>query len=77
MTHIKEKNSSDYNGIESYIFEKWEEEDISWFPIGRALDLKEDESEEDHKGLIHTWKKFLEKHGEENLINHELYPESD
>ena len=73
LTHIKEKNSSDYNGIESYIFEKWEQQDISWFPIGKALELNEVEHEEDEDktGFVSVWKKFIEKHGEEKITGAE------
>lgn len=71
LTHVKETNSSEFNGIESYIYEKWQEEDLSWFPIGRALDLKEEGEEEENSGLFHIWKSFLERHGEEKIIGDE------
>lgn len=30
----------DYTGIESLVFEKFENDDISWFPIGKAQILE-------------------------------------
>lgn len=32
IAYLKEKDSTDYTGIESYISEKLEENDVSWFP---------------------------------------------
>lgn len=61
LTHIKEKNSSDFNGTESYIQEKWEEEDLSWFPIGKAGVLREDEEKEENKGLEAKFKRFMSR----------------
>jgi hypothetical protein len=72
LTHISEKNSSDHNGIESYIFENWKEDDISWFPIGRSLDLIEEEVDEESKknSVDNVWKNFVKKHGEVNVLGH-------
>jgi len=35
------KNKNDLNGFESYILEKYNSDEISWFPIGQAIALKE------------------------------------
>lgn len=32
IAYLMQKNSSDYTGIESYVREKVEKQDISWFP---------------------------------------------
>jgi hypothetical protein len=63
LTHIKLINQSDLNGTESYILEKWEKDDISWFPIGRAGALKELKEEEDAEEeiLLKKFGKFLER----------------
>jgi hypothetical protein len=36
---LKTKDETDFNGNESYIAEKFEKEDISWFPLHKALSL--------------------------------------
>lgn len=41
LIHLKNKMREDLNGFESYILEKFEKEEISWFPIGQAIALKE------------------------------------
>ena len=39
VIHLKLKEPKDYNGTESYVARKLKSNDISWFPIGRALSL--------------------------------------
>ena len=34
------------NGTERRVFKQWKEGDLSWFPIGRAKRLKNDEEQE-------------------------------
>ena len=41
IVHLNSKNSSDYDGIETYIAEKYEVFDQSWLPNGIALCLNE------------------------------------
>ena len=33
---------TDYNGIESYIADKMAKDDISWFPIGKSISIKDE-----------------------------------
>ena len=40
IVHLKLKDSINYTGIESLIFDKLENDDISWFPIGKAQILE-------------------------------------
>ena len=37
LLHLKTKDSSDRNGIESYVIEKYQEKDYSWVPRLKAL----------------------------------------
>ena len=39
IIYLRAKNSLDYNGTESYVFEKYEKDDISWFPLDKAMSL--------------------------------------
>ena len=39
VIHLTLKDPKDYNGTESYVSGKLKMNDISWFPIGRALSL--------------------------------------
>ena len=46
MYNLKRKNIVDMNGIESYIYEKIQNNDITWIPLRRALVLEQEISEE-------------------------------
>lgn len=37
--YLKSKDSTEFNGIESYVSDKLKHEDINWFPIKRCLDI--------------------------------------
>jgi len=32
IIHLKSKDESDFNGVESYIYEQLEAEEMDWFP---------------------------------------------
>jgi len=52
IAYIQDKEKTEYTGLESYIAEQIENEEISWFPTHRALILKGTPgSEEDNGGL--------------------------
>ena len=40
---LKQKDETEFDGIESYIFSKIQpnREDISWFPIDKCIEIKE------------------------------------
>lgn len=40
IIHLKTKDKTDYNGTESFIFYKLEEEDVSWFPLHTSICLE-------------------------------------
>jgi len=46
IAYIVDKDKTDYTGLESYIAEQIEKQEISWFPTFRALVLKDQTSEE-------------------------------
>lgn len=48
-SYIEFKDKNDYNGSESYIKSKIDQQDLSWFPIKRAKSVKEDEEIDDIK----------------------------
>ena len=54
IVYLKDKDKLEYNGTESYIFEKLENDDLSWFPILRAMSLahKTLEEEKDIKTIV-------------------------
>ena len=39
IVHLKYKNPIEYTGLESTIHHKYMDDDMSWFPIGKALSL--------------------------------------
>lgn len=41
LYHLKSKEENDMTGIESDVFKRLQEEDISWIPVGRSLSLSE------------------------------------
>jgi len=43
--NLENKDKTDYNGIESYVSKMLEDDDIGWFPIGRALSVDDEEDE--------------------------------
>lgn len=44
---VKVKDFTDYNGFETYVKEKMDQEDINWFPFlkTRVLSIKKDQEE--------------------------------
>lgn len=40
LMHLKSKDQTEYLGIESYVWEKFTQDDISFFPMHRALVLE-------------------------------------
>jgi len=54
--YLSSKDTSDHNGIESYIHAKYEGKDIAWIPRMNALCLNnaggEDEDEDDSEFLL-------------------------
>jgi len=65
LTHLKEINSSDQNGTESFIYEKVFEgdgEDISWLPLGRTRSIKLSTVEEEQsvEGLFESFLKKMQ-----------------
>lgn len=47
MYSLKKKDSTNFNGIESYVNDKNRADDISWFPINQALCIRKNEIESD------------------------------
>ena len=54
LIYLRTKNRLDFTGTESYVCDKFENEDLSWFPIQRALSLvsSDKEEEEDVKAMV-------------------------
>jgi hypothetical protein len=40
IVHLQSKDSTDYTGIESYVFEQYEGGEVSWVPLMKAICLK-------------------------------------
>lgn len=48
LYYLEKKDPTEFNGIESYIQEKLDVEDISWFPIMKSISINmEDEKDKD------------------------------
>lgn len=55
IVFLKSKPKLDYNGTESYIYKKIKSDDLSWFPMNRAMSLSDsggDDENDDVKKLI-------------------------
>ena len=39
IIHLQRKDPTEYSGLESYVWEKYEEEDISWLPLHKAIKI--------------------------------------
>jgi inositol 1,4,5-triphosphate receptor type 1 len=35
ISHLQEKDETEFNGEESYVWDKLENKDVTWIPIGR------------------------------------------
>ena len=44
MAYLRDKEVTEYTGIESYVAEKVQNEDISWFPNHRAMVIKQEDA---------------------------------
>lgn len=51
MYHLRKKDVTDYNGIESFVSEKLKQDDNSWFPLLKAMTIA-DEGEEDVEQVL-------------------------
>ncbi|KAL4475530.1 hypothetical protein ABPG72_009219 [Tetrahymena utriculariae] len=47
LIHLRFKNINDFDGTESYVYQKYRKQDISWFPIGQSLKLQKAAVNED------------------------------
>lgn len=53
MYSLKKKDYTEYDGIESYIQKKIDNEDINWFPMNISLSLEDNQvATQDIKGQI-------------------------
>ena len=73
MVHLNSKDTSDHNGIESYINSKYNDKDVSWLPRGKALCLQSiiDDDEDDRaadelRTTMRNWQQSI------HAINKEL-----
>jgi len=49
IAYVREKESTEYTGIESYVADQLERNEIQWFPHYRALCIKDDSNEIESK----------------------------
>jgi len=42
IIHLNTKDTTEFNGIESFVAAKLVEDDISWFPFNKAIALESD-----------------------------------
>ena len=40
LIYLRNKNSLDYNGTESFLADRISKDDLSWFPLDRAMSLE-------------------------------------
>ena len=55
------KDEEEMNGVESYVFEKYSNEELSWLPVGRAICIQ---SESLEKGIEEKIEHIQDKIGE-------------
>eukprot|EP00828_Plagiopyla_frontata_P005103 TRINITY_DN11995_c0_g2_i1.p3 TRINITY_DN11995_c0_g2~~TRINITY_DN11995_c0_g2_i1.p3 ORF type:complete len:204 (-),score=44.84 TRINITY_DN11995_c0_g2_i1:66-677(-) len=82
IAYLREKEKTEYTGIESYIDEKLAEFDHSWFPFQRAISLKDSQEDEEkqyrnkllqvEEKLNFTKKLFQELVQKGNTLNKQL-----
>jgi len=49
IAFLKWKQSTEYDGTETYISDKIDNQDFGWFPILKSLSVEEEVEEEDKK----------------------------
>lgn len=49
IAYLLEKDRNDHTGVESYIHDLYLDQDVQWFPFGRALELDETGEDEDEQ----------------------------
>lgn len=54
LAYLYFKETTEYNGNESYIFSKISNFDLAWFPVNRALSVKDEEDDNDKTQKIIT-----------------------
>ena len=48
------KDKDEMNGIESYVLERYVQNELSWFPVGKALSLNVDALEEEAEDKVES-----------------------
>lgn len=61
LIYLQSKEREDLNGFESYVLNKYEKGEISWFPIGQAIALKEFSMEDEIEDKLEKIEEDLEK----------------
>jgi hypothetical protein len=51
IAYVKSKKSTDYTGLESYVHEKLQDENTTWFPFNRAISLSDVNDENDEENM--------------------------
>ena len=74
IAYLRDKIKTEYSGFESYIYDKLEDQDITWFPLNQSLSIsrKVEENEEKTDILEENSDEIIEKHSEketEKLAN--------
>jgi hypothetical protein len=46
IAYLNKKDPNDYNGIEQYVFEKINKNDLTWFPFNVSREIKQEEDQE-------------------------------
>jgi len=52
IAYLNQKNQNDFGGTESYVWDKIEDQDISWFPLDKAIVLKDMKDETEDSTLL-------------------------
>ena len=61
--YIKDKEPTEYTGLESYVADLIEKEDIAWFPNHRAIMIKEEEGLDAGDAVDEDMEKVVEQVG--------------
>eukprot|EP00828_Plagiopyla_frontata_P047805 TRINITY_DN8946_c0_g1_i2.p1 TRINITY_DN8946_c0_g1~~TRINITY_DN8946_c0_g1_i2.p1 ORF type:complete len:322 (+),score=24.70 TRINITY_DN8946_c0_g1_i2:130-1095(+) len=60
--HLQAKNSTEYNGIESYVHDKLKNDDSAWFPLNKAMSLSDSlENNEEITAFMKTYSKEMQQ----------------
>ena len=72
LIHLETKDPTEFTGVESYVKDKYEKEDITWFPLHKAMVIDNPEEGEEKEQKRMMKEKIVNMTKDLKLINRKL-----